>query len=216
VTRNGKIATLGDRALAGTDVVEVDGIRVENVVPPRYFVLNKPRGVISTTDDPQGRPTVIDMLPDETRRSLSLFTVGRLDMESTGLILLTNDGFLTNRITHPRFEVQREYVVVVEPVPGAEDIARLRKGVDLEDGNTGPARVSVKDRAGSRAQVRMIVHTGRKRQIRRSFSHLGYEVIDLCRVRIGSLGLGTLKPGEWRELDQGEVRGLYRQTGIST
>lgn len=214
VTLNGRTATPGDRAVAGRDEILVDDIPVNSAEQPRYFALNKPAGVVTTASDPQGRLTVLDMVGDELKGEVRLFPVGRLDMDSTGLILLTNDGFLANRLTHPRYEVQREYLVVLEPVPSAADLARLRKGVELEDGNTGEARVSLVGKLGDTAQVGMTIHTGRKRQIRRSFEALGYRVLELCRVRIGRLGLGLLGPGEMRELTADEVRELYRLTGI--
>ena len=214
VALKGETAHVGDRAIPGTDDISVDGVVVETGVPLKYFVFNKPRGVVSTADDPPGRPTVMDYLPEEVRRDYRLFPVGRLDMDSSGLILLTNDGFLANRLMHPSFEVAREYVVEVEPEPRASDLARLRKGIELEDGNTGPASVSLRDRADGRAMVGMKLHTGRKRQIRRSFEHLGFKVLSLHRVRIGSIGLGALRPGECRELDPREVKTLYRRTGF--
>jgi 23S rRNA pseudouridine2605 synthase len=216
VTRNGAKATIGDRAVPGVDVIEVDGIEVTTGVSPRYFALNKPSGVISTTQDPQGRTTVLELLDREVVEESRPFPVGRLDMDSTGLILLTNDGFLANRLLHPRYQVPREYLVEVQPVPGKDDLARLRKGVDLDDGNTGPARVSILGRRGDRGQVRLTIHTGRKRQIRRSFEALGYNVLTLVRVRFGSVGLGRLKPGQYRELHGSEVRDLYRQTGLGS
>jgi 23S rRNA pseudouridine2605 synthase len=215
VTLNGVKATLGESAVTGLDVIAVDGIEVETTVRPlRYFALNKPSGVVSTTEDPQGRTTVLELLDPELVRETRPFPVGRLDMDSTGLILLTNDGFLANRLLHPRYEVSREYLVEVEPVPGKEALARLRKGLDLEDGHTGPARVSLVGRSGVRGQVRMTMHTGKKRQIRRSFEALGHTVLTLNRVRFASLGLGSLKPGQYRELHAGEVRALYHQTGF--
>jgi 23S rRNA pseudouridine2605 synthase len=214
VTRNGVRATLGDSAAPGVDIIAVDGIEIDTAVKARYFALNKPAGVVSTTQDPQGRTTVLDLLDHELAREIRPFPVGRLDMDSTGLILLTNDGFLANRLMHPRYEVPREYLVEVEPVPRKEDMARLRKGVNLEDGQTGPARVALVGRSANRGQVRMIIHTGKKRQIRRSFEALDYRVTALNRVRFGSLGLGSLKPGQYRELHPGEVRALYRQTGF--
>lgn len=212
VTVNGRAVELGARA-SGKDEIAVDGVPIETGAPLMYIALNKPAGVVSTVTDPEGRPTVLDMLGEEQRRGVRLFPVGRLDMDSTGLILLTNDGLLANRLLHPGFEVPREYMVEVEPVPGARDLAALRRGVPLEDGDTGPARVSVVGRRGTRAQVSMTLHTGRKRQIRRSFGHLGYRVVSLSRVRFGSLGLGRLGPGECRELSREEVKELYRRTG---
>jgi pseudouridine synthase len=215
VRKNGEAVSLGDRATPGVDVVEVDGIPVTTGQTRRYFILNKPAGVVTTTDDPQGRKTVLDFIDEADSSAVRLFPVGRLDMDSSGLILLTNDGFLANRLLHPRFEVTREYRVEVEPEPRAEHIAMLRKGVELEDGPSGPARVSLIGRREGRGLVGMTLHTGRKRQIRRSFEHLGYRVITLCRVRFGSIGLGSLKPGQIRELEPSEVRELYRRTGLS-
>jgi pseudouridine synthase len=214
VELEGKPARLGDKAIPGTDDISVDGVIVETGVPLKYFILNKPRGVVSTADDPQGRPTVMEYLPEEVRRDYRLFPVGRLDMDSSGLIFLTNDGLLANRLIHPSFEVTREYRVEVEPEPRDIDLARLRKGVELEDGNTGQARVSLRDRAGRRAIVGMKLHTGKKRQIRRSFEHLGFKVHSLHRVRIGSIGLGALRPGDCRELDPREIKTLYGETGF--
>jgi len=214
VTRNGVEATLGDCAVPGVDVIAVDGIEVETSVSHRYFALNKPAGVLSTTQDPQGRKTVLELLDHRLVQDFQPFPVGRLDMDSAGLILLTNDGFLANRLLHPRYEVPREYMVEVKPIPRKEDLARLRKGVSLEDGDTGPAKVSMVGRSGDKGQVRLTIHTGKKRQIRRSFELLGYNVLTLNRVRFGSLGLGSLRPGQYRELHAGEVRDLYRQTGL--
>ena len=211
---NGKMVALGDRALPGVDVIAVDGIEVETGAPFRYFALNKPRGVVTTTDDPRGRATVLDFLEEEIRRDFRLFPVGRLDMDSSGLILLTNDGFLANRLLHPRFEVSREYRVEVVPVPRPGDIASLREGVVLDDGPTAPARVSLMGKKDDRGLVGVTIHTGKKRQIRRSFECLGYTVVMLCRVRFGSLGLGSLRPGGLRELDRLEVRRLYEVTGF--
>lgn len=157
---------------------------------------------------------MLDLLDPELTGESRLFPVGRLDMDSTGLILLTNDGFLANRLMHPRYRVPREYVVEVEPVPAGQDLARLRNGVLLDDGDTGPARVSLTGKRGRRGWVKMTVRTGRKRQIRRSFETLGYSVKTLNRVRFGTLGLGNLRPGSYRELGPDEVKRLYGLTGM--
>jgi pseudouridine synthase len=214
VTVNGRLASIGDRATPGEDSVEVDGVEVPAEVERRYVILNKPAGVITTVEDARGRTTVLDVLPKSITDGTRLFPVGRLDMDSTGLILLTNDGFLSERLMHPRFEVQREYIVEVRPVPRAEDIAKLRKGIFLEDGNTGPAKVSLMAKSGGTGLIRMVIHTGRKRQIRRSFEALSYRVVSLNRVRVGSLSLGSLGPGEFRELRTDEVRRLYIEAGM--
>ncbi|MBN1288098.1 MAG: rRNA pseudouridine synthase [Actinobacteria bacterium] len=210
---NGVTVKLGDRAVAGLDSISIDGVLIETGVPNRYYVLNKPEGVISTTDDPEQRTTVVDLVHDTGLEKIRLFPVGRLDMDSRGLILVTNDGFLANRLMHPSFEVQREYMVEVEPVPKPGDLAALRRGVELEDGKTAPAVVSIKSKRVNRAMVKLIIHTGRKRQIRRSFKALGYDVKSLVRIRIGPLGLGKLADGEFRRLLDSEVRALYKATG---
>ncbi len=206
--------TLGDRAVPGIDEVAVDGIPVRPGGERAYFAVNKPRGVVSTASDPQGRRTVLDLLPEEITERFRLFPVGRLDMDSTGLILLTNDGFLANRMLHPAYEVPREYLVQVEPAPSARDLASLRKGVSLGGRErSGPAKVSVRAREAGRGLVKVTIHTGTKRQIRRSFEALGYRVTALNRVRFGTLGLGNLREGEYRELAPAEVKSLYRKTG---
>lgn len=214
VTRNGETVSLGDRALPGQDALAVDGVPVGPAERRAYYAVNKPRGVLSSASDPEGRKTVLELLPGDVNSRFRLFPVGRLDMDSTGLILLTNDGFLAYRLTHPSFEVPRQYVVEVEPPPSAGDLGRLRKGVRLEEGEeSGPARVSLVSSAGGRGVVRFTIHTGLKRQVRRSFEALGYRVRRLDRVRFGSLGLGHLRPGSHRELTPMEVKGLYRATG---
>lgn len=211
---NGRTATLGDRVVPLEDRIEVDGIEVASPGPLVYLAFNKPAGVISTSHDPHGRPALTEQIPEACKADARIFPVGRLDKDSTGLILLTNDGFLANRLMHPSFGVPREYFVEVNPVPANSDLARLRKGLRLDDGDTGPAKVSVRGRKGDVAQVNMVIHAGRKRQIRRSFEHLGYRVLSLNRVRIGRLGLGTLEQGACRNLRPDEVAGLYRETGL--
>lgn len=214
VSINGEVASLGDKADAATDRIEVDGIELDAEADRIYLALNKPAGVVSTADDPQGRPTVVEMVSGDVPRGTRVFPVGRLDMDSTGLILLTNDGFLAHRLMHPRFGVPREYLVEVTPVPRREDLARLRSGLTLDDGDTGPAKASLLGTHGSSGQVDMVIHAGKKRQIRRSFEHLGYKVVALNRMRIGCLGLGNLRQGAARLLRDDEVADLYRQTGL--
>jgi len=167
-----------------------------------HYLLNKPPGVITTAADPQGRSTVVDLVPPDPR----VFPVGRLDADSEGLLLLTNDGDLTHRLTHPSYGVDKEYLVEVEGDPSKGDLARLRDGVDLEDGHTAPAKVA---QLGDRL-LRITIHEGRNRQVRRMCEAVGHPVVRLVRTRIGPLSDRTLAPGAWRDLTQDEVRALER------
>ncbi len=197
---NGRPAVLGDKVDAMVDELRVDGA-VVNVDPTRRTVLlNKPIDVISTASDTHGRRTVLDLVDVQER----LFPVGRLDADSEGLILLTNDGGLTQRLTHPSFGVEKEYLVSVEgrPKPGA--LRTLREGVDLEDGRTSPATVSEL----SPGLLRIIIHEGRNRQVRRMCAAVGHPVTRLVRSRIGPLVDSSLAPGEWRDLEGEEIRAI--------
>ena len=170
-----------------------------------YIALYKPRNIISSVDDEVGRKTVRDLIPEAER----LYPVGRLDWDSEGLILMTNDGDLTNKLTHPRYGHQKEYKVLVARRPDPEQIQTWRRGVVLEDGyKTAPADVYVEAGAGKGAWLRIAMGEGRKRQIREIGSLLGLPVVRIVRIRIGTLRLGTLKPGEWRHLTEGEVQEL--------
>ena len=170
-----------------------------------YYLLNKPAGVVSTAKDTHGRPTVVDLVPAEPR----VYPVGRLDAETEGLLLLTNDGELTNRLTHPRYGVEKEYLANVEPAPVyPRSLRLLRDGVELEDGLTAPARVSQPEPG----LLRITIHEGRNRQVRRMCEAVGHTVVRLVRVRIGPLTDRRLRPGEWRPLDPAEVRQLISAT----
>jgi len=158
--------------------------------------------VVTTAADPQGRPTVVELVPDEPR----VYPVGRLDAETEGLLLLTNDGELAHRVTHPSFGVEKEYLADVDGVPSRGDLRRLREGVELDDGPTAPARVSL---VGDHT-LRITIHEGRNRQVRRMCEAVGHPVRRLVRVRIGPLADRRLPPGEWRPLTQPEVRALER------
>jgi 23S rRNA pseudouridine2605 synthase len=204
---NGERAVLGRRVRPGQDRIEVDGIPVSVDPDLVYYLLNKPPGVVSTVRDPQGRPTVTSLVPSEPR----VFPVGRLDADSEGLIVLTNDGELTHRLTHPKYGVKKEYLVQVDGDPKPSTLRRLREGVQLEDGPTMPAQVS---RLGP-GTLRITIHEGRKRQVRRMGSAVGHPVLRLVRTAIGPLRTGGLKPGEWRRLAAEEVRALERATGPS-
>ena len=202
VTVDGNVARLGDRVDPETVVVELDGVTVAVRPDLVHYLLNKPAGVVTTADDPQGRPTVVDLVPSDPR----VFPVGRLDMETEGLLLLTNDGSLTHRLTHPSYGVEKEYLAHVEGEPSRASVRRLREGVELDDGPTAPARVAVVDPG----VLRLTIHEGRNRQIRRMCDAIGHPVLRLVRTRIGPLADRRLRPGEWRALTVEELRALER------
>ena len=203
ITVNGKTARLGQRIDPDHDAVEVDGIPVGLRADLVYYLLNKPPGVVSTASDPQGRPTVVALLPDDPR----IFPVGRLDTDSEGLLLLTNDGELTHRLTHPSFGVEKEYLAHVAGRPARGSLRRLREGVELDDGPARAVAVSLPEPS----VVRIVVREGRNRLVRRMCEAVGHPVIRLVRTRIGTLSDRKLPPGQWRELARSEVRELERQ-----
>jgi len=178
-----------------------------------YLVLNKPKGVMSTTSDERGRTTVIDTLPQKYRH-LRLYPVGRLDKNTTGLLLLTNDGELTNRLTHPRFEQEKEYLVSITRRLRPEEKRKLEQGIELEDGTTHPA--VIKEVEAPPYNYSITIREGRKRQVRRMFHSLGHPVLELRRVRMGSLKLGNLREGEIRTLSSPEVKALLEQNFMNT
>jgi len=194
----------------GSDRVEVSG---REVTPPEkhsYLALNKPVGYVTTAADPGSRPTVQDLLTATTR----VFPVGRLDMDSHGLLLMTDDGELANRLAHPRYKVTKEYLATVDGIPGENDLRDLRAGIDLEDGRTAPAEVEVVGSARGRTQLRVVIHEGRNRQVRRMLEAVGHPVRDLQRTAYGPLRLGRLKEGDWRRLRQPEVEALRSAAGL--
>ncbi len=197
---NGEVAELGRRVHAETDVIEVDGALVPIAPGLVYYLLNKPVGVVTTAADTHGRPIVVDLVPAEPR----VFPVGRLDADTEGLLVVTNDGELTHRLTHPSFGVEKEYLASVEGDPGPGALRRLRDGVELDDGVTSPAKVA----RMSEGLLRIVIHEGRNRQVRRMCEAVGHPVTRLVRSRIGTLSDRKLKPGEWRVLDSTEVRAL--------
>ncbi len=195
------MAVLGLRVDPATARIEVDGALVPVSPDLVYYLLNKPDGVVTTADDPQGRPTVLELVPSEPR----VFPVGRLDLHTEGLLVLTNDGMLAQHLAHPSHGVPKEYVAEVDggtPAPGA--LRSLRRGVELEDGVTAPAEVGVL----APGVLRLVVHEGRNRLVRRMCSAVGHPVRRLVRTRIGPLRDTTLAPGRWRELTRAEVRAL--------
>jgi len=206
VTVNGTVAELGARVDAAVDAVTVDGVPIGVAPGLVYYLLNKPAGVVTTAHDPQGRPTVVELVPDEPR----VFPVGRLDAETEGLLLLTNDGELAHRLTHPSIGVDKEYLATVEGTPGRAALRRLRQGVELDDGITAPARVA----ALGPGLLRITIHEGRNRQVRRMCDAVGHPVTRLVRRRIGPIADPRLAPGDWRALTPAEVRAIALATAV--
>jgi pseudouridine synthase len=210
VTVNGAtIRELGTKADPSRDDIRVDGRRIKLPEHHRYLLLNKPRGYVTTRTDPQKRPTVMDLL---TGVREYVYPVGRLDFESEGLLLLTNDGELAARLTHPRHEVARVYEVRVAGVPDGHDINRLSRGVTIEGRRTAPAQVQLlgSGKDGARATLRITIHEGRHRQVRKMFDAIGHPVDDLRRVAIGPIKDPRLRVGAWRDLTDDEVRMLRK------
>ncbi len=199
---NGQTAVLGARVRPGVDEIEVDGIVLSSMPGITTYLLNKPKGVITTASDPQGRPTVLEIVPDEPR----VFPVGRLDQDTEGLLLLSNDGELAHRLTHPSFGVEKEYLVHVRGEPSRSALRTLREGVELEDGMTLPAQAAT---LGANT-IRLTIHEGRNRQVRRMCETIGHPVLRLVRTRIGPIADTRLKPGEWREISTQELLELQR------
>ncbi len=207
MTVNGKtIKTLGTRALP-TDQIRVDDRALPSRRDPIHLLLHKPAGVVTTTRDPEGRPTVIQMLPSRIGR---LFPVGRLDVQSTGLVLLTNDGDLAAVLTHPRYHVPRTYRVKVSGMPDERALGRLRRGIRLDDGPTEPVEVSVEERRPTKTWLRVTVHEGRNHLVRRLCEAIGHRAEKLQRVALGPLELGKLPIGDFRPLTPREIGALHR------
>lgn len=206
VTIDGRVASLGNRVNADEQEIRVDGNLVPAAPNAVYYLLNKPEGIITTADDPRGRTTVIDLVSAPVR----IFPVGRLDMNTEGLLLLTNDGRLAHLLTHPSQGVEKEYLVRVDGDPSPANIRRLREGVLLEDGMTAPAQVN----RVSDGLLRIIIHEGRNRQVRRMCEAIGHDVLRLVRTRIGPIQDARLAPGTSRTLSVSEVRKLMECVGV--
>lgn len=208
VTVNGQtVRELGTRAMPHDDI-RVDGRRIRTEVRQRYVLLYKPRGYVTTRDDPQGRPTVIDLLG---RDPGYIYPVGRLDYDSEGLLLLTTDGTLAERLTHPRHEVERVYEAIVAGLPTDEALERMRKGVFIDGRRTAPAEVTrgqAVKAGGGTTRLTITLREGRNRQVRKMCAVVGHPVRSLVRVRMGPLTLGRMRPGEWRELTAREVEAI--------
>ena len=202
---NGEVATLGRRVDPEHDHVAVDGVTIPVRAGLVYYLLNKPARVVTTAHDPEGRPTVVDLVPDEPR----VFPVGRLDWDTEGLLLLTNDGDLAHGLTHPSRGVPKTYLAEVAGVPNRAALRRLREGVDLDDGRTAPARARVTQATPTGAALEIVIHEGRNRQVRRMCEAVGHPVRRLVRTRFGPLRDHRLPPGQWRPLTPSEIRALY-------
>ena len=203
---------LGVRADAARDAIAVDGTRLAAPSPRRTILVHKPRGIVSTLDDPEGRPTVRTLLGGMKSR---LYPVGRLDVNTTGLLLMTNDGALAAALLHPRRGVVRVYHAKVRGAPDERALTRMRRGVHLEDGKTLPAEVRVREQRPTKTWLEITVREGRSRLVRRLCEAVGHPVEKLARVRFGPLALGKLAPGAWRDLTPGEAGTLRRAAGLS-
>jgi 23S rRNA pseudouridine2605 synthase len=214
LVREGRVRVNGERGELNTvvgldDVVEVDGKQIERQ-PLRYVLLNKPPGVVTTASDPHGRTTVVDLVSGKTR----VVPVGRLDADTTGALLLTNDGQLAHRLAHPRYGVSKVYDVDVDGSPTPEALHALRAGVELDDGLTAPAEARIVRRGTRLNRIELTLHEGRKHQVKRMCAAVGLAVQGLHRRRYAGLRLVGLVPGEWRELTRDEVVELRRQVGF--
>lgn len=214
VTVNGKVITvLGAKVDPSTDQIAVDGRVVTLADECAYIMLNKPAGYLTTMRDPRGRPTVADLV---SREPAGLFPVGRLDRDTTGLVLFTTDGDLAHRLLHPSYHVKKTYIATVTGLPDAQSVDKLRRGIELDDGITAPAEVRLietKCAGSSEGRVEIVIHEGRKRQVRRMLEAVGHPVISLHRSSFGPLLLGDLELGAYRALSSEEVSALRRITG---
>jgi 23S rRNA pseudouridine2605 synthase len=208
VTVNGKIAMLGMKADPNRDHIKFDGKLILRPVPKVYLMLNKPRGVVTSLRDPEGRPTVKDYLKGVKYR---VFPVGRLDYDSEGLLLLTNDGDFAQAILHPSKKIPKSYLVKIKGVPEEREIQKLRVGVRLEDGMTAPAKLQKVRYGENNTWLEITIHEGRKRQIRRMLEIAGHQVLKLKRTRIAGIELGNLKSGEYRYLKPEEVAKIKKE-----
>jgi pseudouridine synthase len=206
VTVNGLVASVGQKVDPTIDRVEVDGIPLPLDPDLVYYLVNKPPGYLSTAADDRGRRTVIELVPSEKR----VYPVGRLDRDSEGLLIVTNDGELTEFVTHPRHEVTKTYLARVRGVPSPGNLRRLTEGVELEDGPARAIDCRLIDDRGAEALVEVVMVEGRKREVRRMLAAIGHPVHRLVRTAIGPIKDRKLKPGAWRELDSEELRSLYR------
>jgi len=209
---NGRVITkLGSKAIWGIDSITIDGKQVPNPPEKIYIILHKPFGYVSTLRDPEDRPIIHDLIKDVKERA---YPVGRLDFDSQGLLILTNDGDLAFRLMHPRFHIPRTYKVTVNGCMTAQSVERLRNGIMLEDGPTNPAHVSIIKKEKDRTVLRITMFEGRSREVRRMFEAVGHTAIKLIRTGYGKITLGNLKVGRYRHLTNSEVKALRASVGL--
>ncbi|OFW60126.1 MAG: hypothetical protein A2W01_11645 [Candidatus Solincola sediminis] len=201
---NGQMSGLGDRVDVEEDKVEVDGIQVDLNIEKEYFLLNKPAGFITTVKDSRGRPTVMDLIKEEGR----LFPVGRLDKDTRGILVITNDGYLAQKMMHPSHGMEKTYLVQAKGSLSNQGLQKLRKGIRLEEGKTQPARVRVLRQSEERALLEITIHEGKKRQIRRMLAAIDLAVLDLIRTKVGPLTLHGVEEGTYRPLTSAEIKRL--------
>ena len=206
VTVNGAVLTVPGYHVEEGDIVEVNGVRIEPAARKVYYLLNKPAGYVTSTADKEGRPLVTELVPDELR----VFPVGRLDYNTTGLLIMTNDGDLANALMHPSREFSKKYLVRAQGIVTRNEAKRLEKGVDIGGFVTSPAEVELikHDRNSTIAEI--IIHEGKNRQVRRMFKAIGHPVLELCRTGLGDLSIGKLAVGQCRKLSPAEVEALKR------
>lgn len=211
MVNNQVIRERGTRAVWGSDSIRVNGEEIPRPSPRTYLVLNKPFGYVCSLNDPEGRPTILDLIKDIPRR---VYPVGRLDFDSLGILFLTDDGEWAHRLAHPRYRVPKTYKVTVKGNTNESVLAQLRKGVQLEDGFSGPAKAAFIKNDKGKSVLRITVTSGRKRLIRRMLEAVGYEVVHLMRTGYGTIELGKLKIGEYRILENHEIQALKKMVGL--
>jgi 23S rRNA pseudouridine2605 synthase len=211
VTVNGKVATIGMKADTMKDHIKVDGKLLFRPEKKVYYILNKPRGVVTSMNDPEGRPTVVDFLGGIKQR---VFPVGRLDYDSEGMLLLTNDGEFAHAVLHPSKKIPKTYLVKIKGNLEDENLEKLRHGIRLDRTVTAPARVKRLRKAENNSWIEMVIYEGKKRQIRRMLERVGHSVIRLMRVKINGLDMGPLKPGLYRQITSEEMKALRKELNI--
>jgi len=200
------VTAMGSRITPGKQTISLDGKDLKDDIQPIYFLLNKPKGYVTTVSDPQGRPIVTSLIKDIQTR---LFPVGRLDLDTEGALILTNDGELAQKIQHPKFEVNKSYEARVLGVPNQGKIGRLEKGILLDGKKTSPARIQFKKKYKNSSVIRITIHEGRKRQVRKMFQAIGHPVTHLKRISYGQLHLGNLPTGSYRRLNVSDIKKIF-------